>query len=76
MTNGIESGNQPVNPAMELTEELGPACDLAGVLLGDPIVLELSGRDMDALLAAIANPPPPNAAMLRAAKRWRELGAP
>jgi len=38
--------------------------------------LELTDRDMDALLAAIANPPPPNAAMLRAAARWRERGSP
>jgi uncharacterized protein (DUF1778 family) len=29
-------------------------------------LLELSDRDMDALLEAIANPPPPNEAMLRA----------
>ena len=39
-------------------------------------VLELSDRDMDALLAAIENPPPPNEAMLRAMARWRELGSP
>lgn len=76
MTNEIESGNQPVSSASELTAELEPASDLVSVLQGDPIVLELSDRDMDALLAAIANPPPPNAAMLRAAKRWRDLGSP
>ena len=34
--------------------------------------LELSDRDMDALLEAIANPPPPNEAMLRSIARWRE----
>ncbi len=39
-------------------------------------LLELSDRDMDALLEAIANPPQPNAAMLRAAARWRERGSP
>lgn len=39
-------------------------------------VLELSDRDMDALLAAIENPPPPNEAMLRAVARWRERGSP
>lgn len=38
--------------------------------------LELSDRDMDALLAAIENPPPPNEAMLRAIARWREHGSP
>ena len=38
--------------------------------------LELSDRDMDGLLDAIAHPPPPNAAMLRAAARWRERGSP
>ncbi len=45
-------------------------------LLGGPQQLELSDRDMDALLDAIANPPPPNEAMLRAIARWRELGSP
>lgn len=39
-------------------------------------VLELSNRDMDALLAAIENPPPPNEAMLRAVARWRAHGSP
>src|SRR5687768_7521279 len=34
-------------------------------------VLELSDRDMDALLAAIENPPPLNEAMLRAMAHWR-----
>jgi uncharacterized protein (DUF1778 family) len=38
--------------------------------------LEITDRDMDALLEAIANPPPPSAAMLRAAARWREHGSP
>jgi uncharacterized protein (DUF1778 family) len=45
-------------------------------LLGEPQTLELSDRDMDALLEAIANPPPPNEAMLRAKARWREHGSP
>jgi hypothetical protein len=31
---------------------------------------------MEALLDAIANPPPPNEAMLRAKVRWREHGSP
>jgi uncharacterized protein (DUF1778 family) len=39
-------------------------------------LLELSDRDMDALLDAIARPPAPNAAMLRAAARWQERGSP
>jgi uncharacterized protein (DUF1778 family) len=39
-------------------------------------VLELSDRDMDALLAAIENPPPPNEAMLRSIARWREHFSP
>jgi uncharacterized protein (DUF1778 family) len=37
-------------------------------------LLELTDRDMDALLAAIADPPAPNEAMLRSIARWRELG--
>ncbi len=39
-------------------------------------LLELTDRDMDALLAALAAPPEPNAAMLRAVARWRERGSP
>ncbi|MBA2595991.1 MAG: DUF1778 domain-containing protein [Chloroflexia bacterium] len=42
----------------------------------EPRFPELSDRDMDALLDAIANPPPPNAAMLRAVERWRKSGSP
>ena len=42
----------------------------------DQHVLEITDRDMDALLAAIANPPAPNEAMLRSVARWREHGAP
>lgn len=38
--------------------------------------LELSDRDMDALLAALASPPEPNEAMLHSIQRWREHGAP
>ncbi len=45
-------------------------------LLGEPEILELSDRDMEALLDAIANPPPPNEAMLRSMTRWREHGSP
>ncbi len=39
-------------------------------------VLELSLRDMDALIAAIESPPEPNDAMLRSAERWRDRGSP
>jgi len=39
-------------------------------------ILELSDRDMDALLAALASPPEPNEAMLRSIQRWRECGSP
>lgn len=39
-------------------------------------ILELTDRDMGALLAAIESPPPPNAAMLRAVARWRDAGSP
>ena len=38
--------------------------------------LELSERDMDALLEAIANPPPLTAAMERSIARWRETFSP
>lgn len=34
--------------------------------------MELSERDMEALLDAIENPPEPNEAMLRAISSWRE----
>jgi len=39
-------------------------------------LLELSLRDMDALIAAIESPPEPNAALRRSLQRWREHGAP
>jgi uncharacterized protein (DUF1778 family) len=50
--------------------------DKAGAIVREQHFLELSERDMEALLDAIANPPVPNAAMLRAIARWREHGAP
>lgn len=34
--------------------------------------IELSERDMEALLDALENPPEPNEAMLRSAARWQE----
>ena len=42
----------------------------------EPRIPVLTDLDMDALLDAIANPPPPNAAMLRSIARWREAFAP
>jgi uncharacterized protein (DUF1778 family) len=50
--------------------------DIPIELLGEPQILELSDRDMEALLDAIANPPPPNEAMLRSIVRWREHFSP
>lgn len=45
----------------------------ADTVIHDHFVLELSDRDMDALLAALENPPPPNEAMLRSIARHRAL---
>ena len=56
--------------------DIEPTDDIPFELLGEPQSLELSERDMEALLDAIANPPPPNEAMLRAMARWREHGSP
>lgn len=39
-------------------------------------VLELSLRDMDALVDALENPPNPNSPMRRSVARWRAYGAP
>lgn len=39
-------------------------------------ILELTDRDMDALLAAIEHPGAPNDAMLRSIARWRERVVP
>jgi uncharacterized protein (DUF1778 family) len=46
--------------------------DKANAIIREQRLLELTGRDMDALLDAISNPPPPNEAMQRAVARWRE----
>jgi uncharacterized protein (DUF1778 family) len=43
-------------------------------VIREQYILELTDRDMDALLEAIANPPEPNEAMRRAVARMRELG--
>src|SRR5687767_4395442 len=50
--------------------------DKAEAVIREQRLLELTDRDMDALLAAIENPPAPNEAMLRSIARWRERGAP
>jgi len=50
--------------------------DKADEIIRQQHVLELSDRDMDALLAALASPPEPNEAMRRSVARWRELGSP
>src|SRR3954468_11866761 len=39
---------------------------------GEQHLLELTERDMDELLAAVASPPLPNTAMQRAVSRWRK----
>ena len=45
-------------------------------IIRDHRALELSDRDMEALLDAIAHPPAPNEAMMRSIARWRKHGAP
>jgi uncharacterized protein (DUF1778 family) len=50
--------------------------DKADAIIQEQRILELTDRDMEALLAALANPPPPNEAMLRSIARWREHIAP
>jgi hypothetical protein len=62
--------------SQDMITDAEPIDDIPIELLGEPQILELSDRDMDALLDAIANPPPPNEAMLRAIARWREHGSP
>jgi uncharacterized protein (DUF1778 family) len=61
---------------LDNTEDATAMDDVPIALLKEPQTLELSDRDMDALLDAIANPPPPNEAMLRSIARWRERGSP
>jgi uncharacterized protein (DUF1778 family) len=50
--------------------------DKADAIIQEQRILELTDRDMEALLAVLANPPAPNEAMLRSAARWRERGSP
>ncbi len=47
-----------------------------GGIIREQHILELTDRDMDALLAALENPGTPNEAMLRSIARWREHGSP
>lgn len=46
--------------------------DKADAILREQHLLELTERDMEALLAALADPPPPNDAMRRSLAIWRE----
>ena len=48
----------------------------AGEIEREQYYLELSQRDMDALLDAVANPPPLTPAMERSIARWRETFSP
>lgn len=45
----------------------------AGAMACEAEVIELSDRDRDRLLAMLAAPAPPNAALRRAAERYRTL---
>jgi uncharacterized protein (DUF1778 family) len=46
--------------------------DKAHAVVREQRLLELTDRDMDALLAVIASPPRPNEAMQRSVARWRQ----
>jgi uncharacterized protein (DUF1778 family) len=50
--------------------------DKATAVIREQRLLELTDRDMEALLAAVEHPPVPTDAMLRSITRWREHGAP
>lgn len=50
--------------------------DKASAIIREQRLLELSDRDMEALLAAMTEPALPNDAMQRSIARWRERGAP
>jgi uncharacterized protein (DUF1778 family) len=50
--------------------------DKADSVIWEQRLLALTDRDIDALQAALADPPAPNEAMLRAIARWRDRGAP
>jgi hypothetical protein len=72
--NGFMSKDEP--ESQDMITDAEPIDDIPIELLGEPQTLELSDRDMEALLEAIANPPPPNEAVLRAIARWRAHGSP
>lgn len=48
----------------------------AGEIIREHRLLELSDRDMEALLEAVEQPPAPNDAMMRSIARWKKHGAP
>lgn len=48
----------------------------AGEIIREHRLLELSDRDMEALLEAVERPPSSNDAMLRSVTRWRKHGTP
>jgi len=50
--------------------------DKADSVIREQRLLELTERDMEALLAAIQSSPAPTEAMLRSIARWHEHGAP
>ncbi len=56
-----------------ITEAIAEKAD---AVIREQRLLDLTDRDMRALLDAIENPPAPNEAMLRSIARWRERGAP
>src|SRR5918999_5898296 len=55
-----------------ITETIAEKAD---AVIREQRLLELTDRDMRALLDAIENPTAPNEAMLRSIARWRERGA-
>jgi hypothetical protein len=70
---GRDSKEAPESQDVNIDADEGDGIPIQ--LLGEPRTLGLSDRDMEALLEATANPLPPNEAMLRAMKRWREHGS-
>jgi uncharacterized protein (DUF1778 family) len=56
-----------------ITEAIAEKAD---AVIREQRLLELTDRDMEALLASVEHPPVPNEAMLRSIARWRERDAP
>ena len=50
--------------------------DKSDAVIREQRLLELTDRDMGALLSALEHPPAPNDAMRRSIVRWRDRGAP